>query len=63
MAATLTLPLDVIKTRRQLYPNEYKNRSNLALLYDIYHKEGFYSLFTGKTMKIFNIDKLNIIRI
>ena len=56
VAAILTLPLDVVKTRKQLNPNEYINRSNLTVLYDIYNREGFYSLFTGKRIHIKNIN-------
>jgi len=47
VAAFLTLPLDVVKTRRQLYPKEYEKANSYQILHDIYQKEGFESLFTG----------------
>jgi len=46
--ASVTTPLDIVKTRRQLHPAEYKNRLNIGIMRDMYTQEGVGALFTGK---------------
>ena len=53
IASLVTLPLDVVKTRRQLYPKDYKNRSTYSILKDISANEGKEALFAGKQIIIF----------
>jgi len=52
ISATVTLPLDVVKTRRQLYPKEYKNRTTSGILRDIYYKEGPGALVAGMRQRV-----------
>jgi len=52
VAAITTLPLDVIKTRRQLYPTEYEKTSNFRILSDIYKNQGFSAMFTGYRQRV-----------
>jgi len=52
VASIFSLPLDVVKTRKQLYPQDYYAQSNYSILYDIYHKEGLASLFAGYRARV-----------
>jgi len=52
IASTVTLPLDVVKTRKQLYPKEYAKRHTFGVLRDIYYKEGYEALFAGMRQRV-----------
>jgi solute carrier family 25 protein 39/40 len=52
ICAIVTLPLDVVKTRRQLHPKEYKNKSTWNILKGIYYKEGPQSLLAGMRQRV-----------
>lgn len=43
----MSIPFDVVKTRKQLHPKEYKNRSILSILQEVYENEGRRGLFLG----------------
>jgi len=47
MASFLTTPLDVLKTRIQLYPDKMRNKGYLRLLFGIAAREGRKGLFSG----------------
>lgn len=47
ISGILTLPLDVIKTRKQVLGRELLNHSTLRMLSDLYKSEGIGALFTG----------------
>ena len=43
----MSIPFDVVKTRKQLHHKEYKNRSILSILQEVYENEGRRGLFLG----------------
>ena len=47
IASVVTLPLDVVKTRRQVSPASYKSKSSSQILREIYQSEGAQALFSG----------------
>jgi len=53
ICASVTLPLDVVKTRRQLNPREYKKKSTFRVLNDIYYHEGKDALTAGNLIEVF----------
>ena len=57
IAAFVTLPLDVVKTRKQLYPKDYEKRYTFSILRDIYYKEGNQALLAGKELLFFLVNK------
>jgi hypothetical protein len=52
VSGILTLPLDVIKTRKQVLGREYLMQSTFTMLTDLYRQEGVGALFTGLKPRI-----------
>jgi len=52
ISASVTLPLDVVKTRRQLNPRDYKKKSTIRVLKDIYYNEGKDALTAGMRQRV-----------
>jgi len=40
IASYISIPFDVVKTRKQLHPKEYKHKSTLQILNEVYQTEG-----------------------
>jgi len=52
IASVVTLPLDVVKTRRQVSPASYKSKSSSQILREIYQSEGVQALFSGLRQRL-----------
>jgi len=52
IAATLTTPFDVAKTRRQVASNSMKNQGIVKAMQRIVHDEGYQGLFRGGALRI-----------
>jgi len=51
----LSIPFDVVKTRKQLHPEEYRSRSIGQILKEVYQNEGKKGLFLGARQRIWKI--------
>lgn len=53
--STMSIPFDVVKTRKQLHPKEYRNKSIGKILKEVYQNEGKKGLFLGARQRIWKI--------
>lgn len=51
-AAFITLPLDNVKTRKQIHPEQYKGKTTLQIIRQMTHDEGIKSLLVGKSQRL-----------
>jgi len=47
-----SIPFDVVKTRKQLHPKEYKNRSIISVMKEVYEHDGRKGLFLGARQRV-----------
>jgi solute carrier family 25 protein 39/40 len=55
IGALVSIPFDVVKTRKQLHHKEYKNRSILSILQEVYEHEGKRGLFLGARQRVWKV--------
>jgi len=52
ITSAVTTPLDTVKTRKQLFPEEYRNKMTFGIMREIYQQEGMSALLAGMRQRI-----------